>query len=263
VNTAAANAATTPPAAGAPAAPTAPAPPVVPPPAGAPTQQTVGSTKSSETTNYEVGRLTTHRTNPSGQIARLSVAVILDDEREAAAADAKTPPAPKARPAEEIQRIQKLVAASVGFDETRGDLLTVDSIAFDTPVAVDAGPEPSGMNTVWEEVRTQVRDNGLSALRTVGVLVIAVVAIFGFLRPMARKALTAPPPPSALPAAAAAGMAGGRITTVQELEGRLDDGGGPDAKSRPLLARRVAQLASEEPEYVARIMRTWLTDEEK
>jgi flagellar biosynthesis/type III secretory pathway M-ring protein FliF/YscJ len=77
---------------------------------------------------------------------------------------------------------------------------------------------------------------------------------------MARRALTAPPPPAALPAAAAAGTGGTRLTTVQELEGRLDDGG--DSRTRPLLAKRVAQLAADEPEYVARIMRTWLTDEE-
>jgi len=255
----------TPPAAAAPAAPGAPTP-LAPPAGSAPAaatspapQQTVGSTKTSETTNYEVGRLTTHKTDPSGQVARLSVAVILDEERPAAAAGATTTPAPKPRSTEDVQRIQKLVAAAVGFDQARGDQLTVDSIAFDTPADTEAAPEPGGLNTVWDEVRTQVKDNGMSALRTVGVVVIALVAIFGFLRPMARKALVAPPPPAALPAALAAATGGTRLTTVQELEGRLDDG---DGKARPLLAKRVAQLAAEEPEYVARIMRTWLTDEE-
>jgi flagellar M-ring protein FliF len=232
---------------GAPAAPPLPAAPA-----------TVGSTKTSETTNYEIGRLTSHRTNPSGQVARLSVAVIVDEERPPVAAGSGTVSTPKPRPAEELQRLQKLVAAAVGYDEARGDQLTVDSIAFDTPPEPEATPEPSGLSNVWDEVRTQVRDNGLSALRTVAVLIVALVAIFGFLRPMAKKALTAPPTPAALPAATTGGA---RLTTVQELEGRGDDGG-PDNKTRPLLARRVAQLAADEPEYVARIMRTWLTDEE-
>lgn len=238
-----------------PATPAAPATVAPPPAVAVASVPTIGSTKSSETTNYEVGKLTRHSTNPSGQIARLSVAVIVDEEHPAST-DPKAPAQAKSRSPEELQRFQKLVAAAVGFDQGRGDQLTVDSIAFDTPVDTDVAPAPSGFGGVWDEVKTQVRENGMSGLRTVGVLVVALVAIFGFLRPMAKKALLAPPT-AALPAAA--GAAAGRVTTVQELEGRLDD----DARTRPLLARRVAQLATEEPEYVARIMRSWLTDEER
>src|SRR5262249_2216760 len=133
------------------------------------------------------------------------------EEHPAAAADAKTPAQPKPRSPEELQRFQRLVAAAVGFDQGRGDQLTVDSIAFDTPAEVDTTPAPSGFGGVWDEVRTQVRENGMSSLRTGGVLIVALVAIFGFLRPMAKKALLAPPAPTALPAAA--GAAGGRVTT--------------------------------------------------
>jgi flagellar biosynthesis/type III secretory pathway M-ring protein FliF/YscJ len=109
-----------------------------------------------------------------------------------------------------------------------------------------------------------VLTNGMSAVRLVGTLGLASLAIFGFLRPMARRALALPKPPAALPAAATA--AGARPPTVAELEGRYaggdSDTSGGDEK-RPLLARRVAKLASEEPEYVARIMRTWLAEEER
>jgi flagellar M-ring protein FliF len=228
---------------------------------GAPTTTMSGTQRSSDTTNFEVGQLTTHRTSPSGQVARLSVAVILDDER--AAAKPGETAAAKPRTPEELQRIHKLVASAVGFDESRGDQLTVDSIAFDTPAEPDASPAPSGFAGFADDAKKMVLTNGMSAVRLVGTLGLASLAIFGFLRPMARRALALPKPPAALPAAAAAG---GRPPTVAELEGRYaggdSDASGGDEK-RPLLARRVAKLASEEPEYVARIMRTWLAEEER
>ena len=43
-----------------------------------------GNSSVSETANYEVGRFTRHRVQPQGQIARLSVAIVLDDARPAA-----------------------------------------------------------------------------------------------------------------------------------------------------------------------------------
>jgi flagellar M-ring protein FliF len=218
-----------------------------------------GTQRSSDTTNFEVGQLTTHRTSPSGQVARLSVAVILDDER-AAVKPGETAVA-KPRTPEELQRIHKLVASAVGFDESRGDQLTVDSIAFDTPAEPEASPAPSGFAGFADDAKKMVLTNGMSALRLVGTLGLASLAIFGFLRPMARRALALPKPPAALPAAA-----GARPPTVAELEGRYTGGDSDTAggdEKRPLLARRVAKLASEEPEYVARIMRTWLAEEER
>src|SRR5690606_25489030 len=52
------------------------------PPATLPAAQAVlaGGTRTSETTNYEISRVTRHTVKPAGDIARLSVAVILDDE---------------------------------------------------------------------------------------------------------------------------------------------------------------------------------------
>ena len=82
-------------------------------------------------------RLTRHTVSPQGQLARLSVAVILDDERvhdegrgRRGHDDARKPWEPAG-----IQRIQGLVAAAVGLDTKRGDQLTVENIAFEVPPA--------------------------------------------------------------------------------------------------------------------------------
>jgi flagellar M-ring protein FliF len=250
-----------------------------PPPAASPSAvpptatPVVGTTRSSETTNYEVGKVTTHRTSPSGQIARLSVAVILDEEHAAGGATPAagapatgTTAAPaatsttKPRSPEELQRIQQLVAAAVGFDESRGDKLTVDSIAFDTPAEEAPIPAPSGFSSVWDQVRTSVRDQGMSFVRLLGIAIVALVTIFVVLRPMMRNALKVSAK-AALPAAAPAAGLPARAPTVEEMQGRLDAGLDPLAGTgAPALARRVAKLAGDEPEQVARVMRGWIAD---
>jgi len=250
-----------------------------------------------ESTNYEVGRVTRHTISPSGQIARLSVAVLLDDSRSAAAAAAATaaqgtPPANGAAPAagaaatppatptpvskprtpEEVERIHKLVAAAVGFEEARGDQLTVENISFDE--GEQLAPEPP--RTMLQRMTTAVQSDGAHEVgRTVGILVLALLAFLLFLKPVMNKAL-APPPgsvalPSALgapslaggPAAAGALAAAGGLQTIAALEQQVEAGLlRPEDQKITQLTRNVAKLADSEPEAVARLVRTWISDNE-
>lgn len=229
------------------------------PPSQAP--QMNGTSRNSETTNYEVSKLTRHRLSPQGQLSRLSVAVIVDDEHPYAPPPAPgTPPAPPAkgiaRKPEDLQRIQKIVSAAVGFDSARGDQLTVENISFDTPF----DDEPAAPTT-WKQTVSEVSHQyGMQVFRTVAVLALAIAAIFGVLRPMTKRAFVAPRELSA-------GPMNDRVRTIQEMES-VTAGTGPaslpiDAAHRlPGLARQVGRLANDEPEQIARIVRGWLAEEE-
>src|SRR5262245_27494830 len=95
----------------------APVSPDTPPPP--PPQATTGpnSSRTSETTNFEVSRTTRHVIQPRGDVARLSVAVILDDDQKTKQnADGSTRIVRKPRTREELQKIQALVAAAVGLE---------------------------------------------------------------------------------------------------------------------------------------------------
>ena len=252
----------------------------VPLPPGTPPSRNV------ESANYEVGRMTRHTITPSGQVARLSVAVLIDDSRTSAAgapaaapadaaagAAAATPPAAASKPRtpEEIERIHKLVSAAVGFEEARGDQLTVENISFDEGEQMT--PEPP--KSVMERVTTVVRsDSAMEAGRTIGVVVLAVLAFFMFLRPVMNRALT-PHTSMSLPsmgspgllggagAVGALGAAGGGLQTIGALEQQVDAGFvRPEDKKLTALTRNVAKLADEEPEAVARLVRTWISADE-
>jgi len=225
-----------------------PAKPPVEPPAATALQ----ATHTSEMTNYEVGKLTRHRIQPQGQIARLSVAVLLDDDRSGV-----TKGKGKPRAAKEIEQIHDVVAAAVGFDMERGDQLTVENIAFEEQVVDEPAPQP------WYRRSTpEVLETG----RIVAVLLIGLLVVFGVIRPTVRRALGPVIVESTQPALAAASQ---EPRTVADVEGALDSyiedeedtipAGG--VRRLPALTRQMAKLAQQEPENAARLVRTWLTEE--
>jgi flagellar M-ring protein FliF len=218
-----------------------------------------GAGRSSETTNYEVGKVTRHVVSPQGQLARLSVAVILDDERTPAKGGDGTAQAttkPWDQPG--IQRIHGLVAAAVGLDPERGDQLTVENIAFDVPVT-EPEPPPPGFGDHAKDFASRY---WVPIVRGLGVVALASFALFGILRPMSRRVGTL----TAVPALPTGGATAARLPTVRELEGQIDaefDAAAAGNRRLPVLTKRVAKLASEEPEQLARIVRGWMTEEER
>lgn len=77
--------------------------------------------------NYEVSTVTREISRQPGAIRRLSVAVLVNGVvRDDAQGDPQIVP----RPDSELQVLQELVASTVGFDEARGDIVTVKSLPF-------------------------------------------------------------------------------------------------------------------------------------
>jgi flagellar M-ring protein FliF len=231
--------------------------------AGAP----LSASRTSETTNFEVSKLTRHTIAPRGQLARLSVAVILDDEHPTAKdASGKSTSAAKPRTAAEIQRIQGLVAAAVGLDADRGDQLTVENIAFEEAPLDEAAPLATGwMQRITPQGPDGVRTTIMEFVRVAVVLILAVVAFFAVLKPMAGRALRLSSA-QLLPA-----MAGGigPARTVADIEGEIDaqieagQAANSETRRLPVLTKRIARDVQHQPEHAARLVRNWLIDEEK
>lgn len=248
-----ADASAEPAAAAAPAATGAPAS-IVATAAGAPTVPG----KTSEVTNYEIGRTTRHTVSQQGSLERLSVAVILDDERVTTRnPDGTTATAMKPWEAQGIQRIHGLVAAAVGLDTERGDQLTVENIAFDVPVV-----EPEVPVTSTQQIMDVVKQQWPAAVRGLGIFALAMFALFGVLRPMVKTATRFTQAPQ-LPATATGAA---RLPTIKEMEGQIEaelDAAAPGQRRLPVLTKRVAKLASDEPEQLARIVRGWIAEGER
>jgi flagellar M-ring protein FliF len=87
--------------------------------------------RQSESTNYEVNKLVRHTVQPKGMIRKLSLAVILDhktvyDKSNNGTITSRS----ERRLPEEIKAYRDLVLAAVGFNEQRGDIVTIENVPF-------------------------------------------------------------------------------------------------------------------------------------
>ena len=216
-------------------------------------------THSSETTNYEISKVVRHSITPGGEVARLSVAVILDDEAEVTRAkNGRTVESEKPLPPGQLKEIQGLVAAAVGLDPSRGDQLTVENIPFHQTL-LDVGQRtPTGwqryLRQIWIGVAVGV------------VLLIALIGFFGWriAGKRKRKALVS----KTAKQVAGAGLSQQLPRTVQDLESEIEaqlDAMSKSGEPRklPVLTRRIGGLVSENPKAVAQLLRTWMAEDQR
>jgi flagellar M-ring protein FliF len=195
------------------------------------------STSRSATRNFELDKTVSHTRQAVGAIKRLSIGVLIDNKPPANGRGAGTPLAEQ-----ELASLTELVKKSVGFDEMRGDTISVLNSAFQPAAAVANPPAPS----FWE------RPQFWSIARQVLGAVLVLVLGWFVLRPMMAM-LTRPQPIAAAPVAIEysaqmfPAMAGGRPIG---LPVSYDD--------RMAAARSVA---GQDPRQVAQVVRNWVAEE--
>jgi flagellar M-ring protein FliF len=214
-------------------------------PATATAQADTGDSSSSATRNYELDRTISHTSDPAGRLARLSVAVVVDNKTVSSdKGDTSVPFTPQ-----EIDHFTQLAKNAVGFDAARGDSVSVINQAFRPLPAADA-PEQLPL---WQ------RPGALDLVKqAIGVLIALIVA-FGLLRPLLKGLLRSAPQPA---------LAGaGRVPTVS-VRVADDEGdernrlGGPAQvlgyEQKVGLARR---MVSDDPRQVAQVVRNWVGED--
>jgi len=131
-----------------------------------------GTTSSRQTRNYEIDRTIRHVRNAAGGVNKVSVAVVVN-ERPAPPPAAGTTPAPNAPTTvpytqQELDRMLQLVRGVVGFNEQRGDLVSVVPAKFEAPMPMETIP--------WyleDKVQTGIK-SGLIALSFIAFLLVVV-----------------------------------------------------------------------------------------
>ena len=131
------------------------------------------SGRTDSTTNYEISKTVTTKVEEPGTVKRLSVAVAVDGATAPAGKDGK-PGAYTARSAEEMQRIEQLVRTAVGFNQDRGDQVSVINVKFP---AVDDGEGVVASSPLMGFDKNDImRAVELGVLALVGILMIFFVA---------------------------------------------------------------------------------------
>jgi flagellar M-ring protein FliF len=230
------------------------------------------NTGQESTTNYEISKTTTTQVQQPGAIKRLSVAVAVDGLT-APAKDGKPGPYTP-RTAEEMQHLNDLVKAAIGFSSDRGDQVQVVNVRF--PDAEDA-EGVSASNPLMGFDKNDI-------MRTVELAVLAVVAgliLFFVIRPMVRSAqagFAAAGGGALVPYTGGGGAPiearvistpDGQIITVDAATGQPLALPNPELEQKIDIARiegqvkassikRVAEFVEKHPEESVSILRGWL-----
>jgi flagellar M-ring protein FliF len=104
-------------------------------PAPAPAQSVVSLASDSggqrsETKTFAVSKTLKHLTAPSGRVQRIAAAVLVDDVIDVTEEKGERKETRRKRTPEEMKQIEDAAKAAIGFDATRGDLLSVQNISF-------------------------------------------------------------------------------------------------------------------------------------
>jgi len=219
---------------------------------GSDAASTTPNTSRQATRNFELDRTISHTRLASGNIKRLSVAVVLDDRQEVAE-DGTVERTPLSD--EDLKRYTTLIKEAVGFNATRGDSVNLINSSFQVPPPVEPTPEPPFWKQAW------VAD----ALKVTAGAIGLVLLMFGVLKPVLR---------SLAEKGVQAGNDSGGMYAMQGADGGMvtDDrvslsGGarqaqlpGPSASTANYEAHLgVAKAAvAQDPKRVAQVVKNWV-----
>jgi len=104
------------------------------------------TSRTDETTNYEVSKIVNKQVDPVGVIESVSVAVLVADKA-APAIDGKEPEF-QPRTSEELAAIEKMITSALGLDNERGDRINVTSMPFVNDLLDQPLPAPSATERI-------------------------------------------------------------------------------------------------------------------
>jgi len=189
------------------------------------------------TKNYELDRAVRHTKSAMGNVQKLGVGVLINERPIPAGtkvekpADGSAPPTTIPYTQEELDRLNQLVRGAVGFNDKRGDVVTVVATRFEPPVDPDAVP--------W------YKDESLASLANSGVVALLFITFLLFVvRPMIKK-LNKPEIDPASLAAAALAAASAEAASAEKMRTERIAAAEADAAVRATQERLAREEAEE------------------
>lgn len=201
--------------------------------------------KKESTTNYEVDKTVQHVQQSTGNIKRLSAAVVVNYRKKV---DENGEVTNEPLTADEIKEINNLVREAMGYNEKRGDSLTVTNNLFTHTgeIVLDV--------PLWKDpdVIMLAKDIGKQ-------LLIAAVVLF-FLLKILKPFLKSLTPPAALPPPVEQGQLTDGSAAAGQLPEQVDEVA-IQAIQKSIFEenlKRAKQLALDEPAIVANVVKDWM-----
>jgi flagellar M-ring protein FliF len=255
----------------------------LPRPTSRPSASSNRVSRTTENIAYQSSRTVKKTRMPAGIVKKMSVAVLVDqavtwEKDQKGYKKVLVPPAP-----ETLRIIREQVAGVTGFNQDRGDQLTIDTLPFENtlllepPDASAPGPAapgvPGGFVLKWDRKTMMMGGGALAGVLVLGILLLRLTRR----RKTAGEVEVTGPPALPQPGAAPSGLPG--VNAEQQLESQLAERDAlqqkMDAqaltslklapvitKKAEVLAKHLREKIAKDPDISAQILRTWIREEE-
>ncbi len=203
-------------------------------------QETSSTSSESSITNFEISERMEHLVQEAGSIRRITVAVFINHTFAMVSPPEGGEPVRQSipRPQEELDNIRLIVQNSVGYDPLRGDQVAINQFSFDT-TQLDRERElleQAERREFWYNVTQKV------------LLVVSILIFVLFARSLLRSLKILPPKEAAEEG----------IETAVPIEEEIS----LEAQKRAQIQEQVLIFAKEKPSNVAKLIKTWMVEEE-
>ena len=228
-----------------------------------------------ETINYEINKTVRNQVRESGQVRRLSIAVVVDGTYKPSDDGKTSTYVPRSE--EEMAKIKDLVRSAVNLDTSRGDTLEVDNMQFaqgDTEKAGAGSPD-----LLMGIPRADI----FHAVETIVLAIIGLLVVLLVVRPILRKILESAGTASEQQALLSGGGGGYSAGTAQlpapggvlggdtdadavandsEFE-RMIDISRVEGRVKASSLRKVGEIVDKHPDEAISILRNWMYQENR
>lgn len=211
-------------------------------------ENTQEDTEEITTTNYELNKTVEHLVKAVGSIKRLSIAVMVDGVYSPVETDGVVEMVYQPRSQEELDRLSSIVKNAVGYDQQRNDQIEMVNIAFERQ-NLDADRE--ALDAMYQ------REFYMDIGKNVGLVLLAAF-MFLYFRKKATKLFATLGSLMPAPVQRAA-----EPKPEPEPEEIYEEVKPIEAKKRkPRLVDQMQKTAKEEPEEIARVIKTMMVEAE-
>ncbi len=216
--------------------------------------------RTEETVNYEISKTVKQEVRESGQVKKLSIAVLVDGTY---TTDAEGKQTYQPRPEDNLKQIETLVKSAIGFNEERGDTVEIVNMQFVQPEPLS--DEELSDGSIMGFDKSEI----MKLVETLVMGIVGVLALLLVVRPMMTKLLEP------------AGAGGARIAPsrpMQQLAGPDSGAGIPmeemdvsnpeldeminlkqiEGRIKASSLKRIGEIVEKHPEETLTIIRSWM-----
>ena len=206
-----------------------------------PQQNTAPQSAKTESGTYGASKTVRHVIENPGQVRRMTAAIVVNDRLAQVASKGKAA-VWQPRTADELSNLTSLAQAAVGFNPARGDLLTVEDLAFDE----NRSAQPV---SVQEQVLKTAENSPLLVKYAALLAGLLVVVAFG-VRPALRRAGASPRAARELPGHAASAPAALKPPEPADVD--------PERAKAQQIFEEVSGHLKREPTQSSRLLQSWI-----